>query len=567
MAWDSYACFGEELSIFKEGIMKIFLLSLFISMLCGIFNVAYGIENIQIENLTNPSHVENEFSEGEIIVWFHDYVTDNEIKFCNEEFNVTVKERSIVIPNRLVLDVPVGEEREYVKLYSENPKVRVAGLNQIYHAFWQPSDPYYTYQWHFNKPDFIYLETAWDLEQGGESSIVVAIIDTGVAYENYPVPTNEQSEVYGSSYVQASDLSSTNFADPYDFVHDDPHANDQNGHGTHVCGTIAQDTGDTTPSITQGYGVAGMAFNCTIIPIQVLNYEGSGYSDAIADGISWASDHGADVINMSLGGSYDPVIEAAVVDAYDSGAGTIIVAATGNDNASSISYPAGLDQVIAVGSVQYDGERAPYSNYGTGIEVVAPGGNTGVDQNNDGYADGVLQETFANIGSVPVDVTSFSFQYLQGTSMASPHVAGLVALMMSHGANSANVRNILQTTSTDLGPSGWDDQYGYGLINCHNAVSASAGIGTSPYSEGQNYISVQGHNPFCSSVTLSISTPAEADLQIFDMSGRSVYHTTIESGYFIWSGKNSSGVQVPPGVYFAVVSGEGGIGSCKLVRL
>jgi serine protease len=168
---------------------------------------------------------------------------------------------------------------------------------------------------------------------------------------------------------------------------------------------------------------------------------------------------------MSLGGgSPAQILEDAVAYAYNHG--VTVVAACGNDDAPSCDYPAAYNSyVIAVGATQYDVTRAPYSSYGTGLDVVAPGGNTGLDQNGDGDADGVLQQTFSD---TPVD---WAYWYFQGTSMATPHVSGIAALLVSTGvAEPDSIREALQNTARDLGTAGWDTQYGWGLVDARAAV-------------------------------------------------------------------------------------------------
>jgi hypothetical protein len=155
------------------------------------------------------------------------------------------------------------------------------------------------------------------------------------------------------------------------------------------------------------------------------------------------------------------------------------VAASGNAGQSTVSYPAAYSQVIAVGAVRYDQTRTSYSQYGSAIEIMAPGGDMGVDQNGDGYGDGVLQNTFAGYAGwwSKANPTSFSFYFYEGTSMASPHVAGVVALMISNGITGVeNIRSTLHDTAIDLGASGWDNQYGYGLVD----AEAALGGGTPP---------------------------------------------------------------------------------------
>ncbi len=240
---------------------------------------------------------------------------------------------------------------------------------------------------------------------------------------------------------------------------------------------MAQDTNN-------GSGVAGVAFNCRVMPVQVLGWDGHGTSWSVANGIDWARTHSADVINMSLGFyGYDSVIHQACQDAYN--AGIVIAAAAGNDDTDTPFYPAGFAEVICVGAVDYNADRSYYSNYGDNQELMAPGGDVTVDQNEDGYGDGVLQQTYATMDPVDLD-DGFSYWFFQGTSMASPHVVAAVGLMISEGMSGPdNIRGILQTTATDLGPSGWDREYGYGLINVEGALGGSVMLlSTDPY-DGQ----------------------------------------------------------------------------------
>lgn len=302
-------------------------------------------------------------------------------------------------------------------------------------AFFTPNDPLYSYQWNFQA---IQMPTAWDTSTGQQ--VIVAIVDTGVDF-------------------RAPDLASTARLPGYDFVNNDSDPTDDQGHGTHVAGTIAQSTNN-------GLGVAGVAFNARILPVKVLGANGQGSYENIIKGIVYAVDQGAKVINMSLAGSSG---SQALLDAvqYANSKGVVVVAAAGNSS-GAVQYPAAYDEyVIGVGAVRYDLQRPAYSNFGSQVDLMAPGGDLGVDQNQDGYADGVLQQTFKTPGT-------FTYLFYEGTSMASPHVAGLAALLLSRSPNltPVMVENLMTQTAKPVEPS---DQNGTGLIQAAAALAALGG--------------------------------------------------------------------------------------------
>ncbi|NHJ31528.1 MAG: S8 family serine peptidase [Asgard group archaeon] len=331
----------------------------------------------------------------------------------------------------------------------------------------------------------------------------------------------------------------------WDFVNSDGHPNDDNGHGTHVSGTIAQTTNN-------GLGVAGVAFGTTIMPLKVLNAAGTGTYQWIANGIYYAVDNGADIISMSLGGSVaSTTLENAVAYAYNNG--VTVFAASGNGGANSCDYPAAYDDyVVAVGATQYDENRAPYSNYGSSLDIVAPGGNTTVDQNADGYADGVLQNTF---GNTTVD---WSYWFYQGTSMATPHASGVAALLLSVNPYLApgQIKNILESTTEDLGTAGRDDVYGFGLIDAKAALeSVSPPVhllltvdpiqGT--YSLGQElslFVNVfNQQNPAFNS-TLSLTVTGPDDYYLFDFQNIVVAGDVVREFSFDWIVPDVAGTYV-----------------------
>jgi serine protease len=324
--------------------------------------------------------------------------------------------------------------------------------------YFRPNDPLYQHQWNLHQLDF---ERTWDINRGAASDVIVAVVDSGVAYKSV------------QGYAQAPDLAGTTFLPGYDFIWDDDVPLDFEGHGTHVTGTIAQSTNNNL-------GVAGIAFNVSVIPIKVVDSivdeifgaPNIGSSATVAQGIRFAAEHGAKVINLSLGvGVPSTPLRDAIQFAVDRGA--LVVVAAGNlaEEGSPPSYPAAyakdMDGVIAVGATDYARNRSPYSNVNDYIELAAPGGDTSKDRNNDGFVDGVLQqvpdiEHFLQTG----EFTSFEYLFSDGTSMAAPHVAGLAALLIDQGITSPKVvEAALKRFATDRGPAGRDNEYGYGLIN------------------------------------------------------------------------------------------------------
>jgi serine protease len=313
----------------------------------------------------------------------------------------------------------------------------------------QPNDPCFHYQWHLRQ---IGMPDAWKLGVGKDA--VVAVIDTGV--------------------TKVADLRDTKFVPGYNFVNNNSNADDDHGHGTHVAGTIAQSTNNKL-------GVAGVAPGVAIMPLKVLSARGSGSVAAIAQAIRWAADHGANVINMSLGGPTAIGTMGSAIK-YARGKGVVVVAAAGNDGRGRVSYPARYPGVIAVAATQFDETTTFYSNWGPEVDIAAPGGNTRVDQNGDGKPDGVLQHTI-----VPSNTSKTDYLWFMGTSMASPHVAGVAALIVGAGVRKPDaVEEILLGTARKPKAGGSatggriDDHYGAGVVDAGAAlrkVGAGRGAG------------------------------------------------------------------------------------------
>jgi subtilisin len=259
-----------------------------------------------------------------------------------------------------------------------------------------------------------------------------------------------------------------NYKGGYDFVNNDADPKDDNGHGTHVSGTVA--------AIDNNIGVIGAAPEVNLYALKVLGEDGSGsYSDIIS-ALQWAVDNHMDVASMSLGGLVRlKALEDACDSAYESG--VVIVAAAGNEGRRKVSYPAAYNSVIAVTATDDTDTRASFSNYGPQIELAAPG--VGINSTLPTYKV-TLTETYG-----------LNYGTLRGTSMATPHVTGAVALLLTTSVptdydtntngqwDPAEVRQRLQDTATDLGAAGKDIYYGYGLVNASAAVEA-----TTPEPEG-----------------------------------------------------------------------------------
>jgi serine protease len=415
---------------------------------------------------------------------------------------------------------PSEDAEQAASILRQRPEVQFAQVAHRVHTLLVPNDPLYlTQQW--NLP-LINIEKAWDIQPQAGSAITVAVLDTGMAYQNatltgtLPAFKDEFGRQYPSlgrvtiPYSAAPQLvapgASSRIVAPHDFVNEGPTPLDFEGHGTHVSGTIGQLTND-------GIGTAGVAFNVKLMPVKVLastwdllfagftdisNVGGS--DDDVARGLRYAADNGAKIINMSLGSSgppdcaskpnqadCSPVIEAAM--RYAVGKGCFITVAGGNEfedtvppygtNPTSIvaEIASRIPGAVSVAAVDRAKAHAYYSSTGSYIELSAPGGSERGFGSNGFVRQQTFDFNFTDTFLLPpsqfiaprFDV--FGYIGYIGTSMAAPHVAGVAAMLMQQGVTDpAAIEELLEKTAVDLGTPGRDNTFGFGLVDARAAL-------------------------------------------------------------------------------------------------
>ena len=405
--------------------------------------------------------------------------------------------------NRVIVKVPKGESlSHFMEKLRESPMVKSVEPNSLVYAAAIPNDPYYAW---YQQPwlQAMNLPAAWDISTGSQS-IVIAVVDTGLRYGH-------------------EDFDNFTIIDGHDFVGDDPYPFDDciepydpiiASHGTHVAGTIGAYTNNRT-------GVAGVDWAVRLMPVRVLGAKGYGSISNVADGITWAVNNGAHIINLSLGTfEYSSTLHTAVRNAYNSG--VILVAASGNDGINTLYYPAAYDEVIAVGAAGNwinPLEVASFSNGGPGLDLIAPGV-------------GVWSTNYNSV------TKGLDYQPADGTSMACPHVAGVIGLMLAHNLSLRpdEVKTILRDTAVrQLNGEVWGLRQGYGFINAYAAITQAT------FDKARLILVDDQLNPISNVVTpepdrkFSMSNiPAASKLYVFgwlDVDGSGTLDVTDYSGY------------------------------------
>jgi len=397
-----------------------------------------------------------------------------------------------------------------IKSLRRDPAVQYAEPNYKVKASLAPDDEAFSFQWHYPLID---LPSAWDTTTG-DDSVVVAVVDTGIL-SRHPDLTGQL--VPGYDFIR--DFANAGDGNGIDPDPEDPGNRSEPGassfHGTHVAGTVAARGNNQL-------GVAGVAWSARVMPLRALGGSGSGTSYDVNQAIRFAAglpnDSGtlpqqpADIINLSLGGAGFSQADQDLL-AQVRASGIMVVAAAGNEALSLPAYPASYDGVISVSAVDSQRRLARYSNTGSSIDIAAPGGDNSIDLNGDGYPDGVLSTGSTGVG--------FAYTFLSGTSMATPHVAGVLALMKS--VNPALTPPDMDALlargdlTDDLGPVGRDNQYGHGLVNAQRAVLAAIEAGgSSPANDARLVASATTLNfgTATDSLVLELRNGGRGDLQV-----------------------------------------------------
>lgn len=396
--------------------------------------LVFGLVSCVFPNIVQAQSMESSNQDEEIVVDFQDSASETQVNNIANSLGISLQANSaqMVSQDRIYLFRANRTNSEaLMQRLRQSSLVQSVVENRIMHAYWTPNDPQYADQWGFHRTN---TETAWNYTCG--RNIRVAVVDTGVACENH------------ENFNRLTDLAHTRCVQGWDFVSDDEHANDDQGHGSHVAGTIAQSTNNA-------FGGAGIAHCATIIPVKVLDRNGSGTTADVVEGIRFAADSGAHVINLSLGGGgRSKIMEDAI--AYARQRGAVVVCAAGN-NGRYVESPASEPGAFTVSAIGAGDQIAPFSSRGPEVDIAAPGVN-------------ILQQTICDHGRNRCE----EFASWSGTSMATPHVAAIAALVMSMGVTNPSAVESILRSSAQRPEHGIRDPnlYGAGIVNAASAVKA-----------------------------------------------------------------------------------------------
>lgn len=305
----------------------------------------------------------------------------------------------------------------------------------------------------------------------GGTGVTVAVLDTGVAYADR------------GQARRSPDFSRTRFVRGYDFVEEDPYPLDENGHGTHVASIIAEETNNS-------YGLTGLAYGVRLMPVRVLDRAGDGDGETIAEGLRFAADQGAKIINLSL--NFDTSVTAdqipEVLEAieYAHRRGSLVVTGAGNSGDRVVAEPGRAPHVLGVGATTEHGCLSDYSNYGAGLDVVAPGGGDDARMSDPRCDAGASLRDIYQVSLVRTRPDRFGVRGISGTSMAAPHVAATAALVVASGVlgtdpSPQEIEARLEQTARDLGQPGYDPYYGWGLLNAAAATAPGSPRRPAPF--------------------------------------------------------------------------------------
>lgn len=463
--------------------------------------VRTGVGTTRLAAILQATEQRLPYVPGELLVRFRADATDSQrTRALQTVRGVGVESEERWIGDTLHMrSAAIEDSPQAAEVLSQQRGVLYAQPNYLRTLHSVPNDPWYGDQWNFQA---INLPSAWEINPGGRSDVLVAVIDSGLttrgAAVSMPIWDGRAFRFFPVPFSKAADFDHTRVRAGRDFtglalqlVSGEELALDSNGHGTHVAGTIAQQTNN-------GLAYAGVAHQSALIALKACwsywdlqlflgvhgfptfvptDYEGGCDDAGIIESLRYAADQGAKVINISIGGPspFPPALEDALRYAVSRGAFVSISAGnsalTGNPTMYPAALAASIEGVVAVGALSRDGRRAAYSSYGAYVELSAPGGDGIGPTHSTSIFQVAPRETDLDSRLLVPRFDRYEGRGISGTSMASPHVAGLAALLYSQGITSpAAIEAALKQTAKDLGSTGRDHDFGFGLIDARAAL-------------------------------------------------------------------------------------------------